>query len=250
MKKTMRKMVAFTLIELLIVIAIIAILAGMLLPAIRMAKESGRQIVCAGNLRQQHLALMSYASDFNSLLPYSYAEGQSAYEVTWQQILYYGDYIQVKGMQACWNGAPESWFQNARSVTNTVFKCPSDKRTITTLPANYSMNHTLALAYGMGESETYGKRYLSLTRMQGKETFSEKSLVLCSRRSSSNPDRVISLYSDWDDTDLSVGNGDGRLNMLDGWKNYHNGYMNVLFLDGHTQKKKELLLNYEVRAKP
>lgn len=59
----------FTIIELLVVVAVIAILAGMLLPALNRAHEKARAISCAGNLHQIGLAVSVYASNFDRYPP-------------------------------------------------------------------------------------------------------------------------------------------------------------------------------------
>lgn len=60
---------AFTLVELLTVLAIIGILAGLLLPVLGRAKESARATACLSNLHQAGIALQIYVSDNNNKLP-------------------------------------------------------------------------------------------------------------------------------------------------------------------------------------
>ena len=60
---------AFTLVELLVVIGIIAILAALLLPTLGRTKESARATACLSNLHQTGIALQIYVSENNNKLP-------------------------------------------------------------------------------------------------------------------------------------------------------------------------------------
>jgi len=61
---------AFTLVELIVVMAVIALLIAILLPAIGKARELSRRVVCASNFRQLGIACTTYAQDWRGTLPY------------------------------------------------------------------------------------------------------------------------------------------------------------------------------------
>ena len=67
---------AFTLVELLVVIGIIALLIAILLPLLAKAREQARRTACLSNLRQVHQAFMLYALDSRDQVPLGYRKGK------------------------------------------------------------------------------------------------------------------------------------------------------------------------------
>ena len=69
--------IAFTMVELLVVIAVIAILAALLLPALGRAKMSGQRVACLNNLRQVAISRHIYTDDNQGKLILSVANENS-----------------------------------------------------------------------------------------------------------------------------------------------------------------------------
>lgn len=70
---------AFTLVEILVVVAIIALLAAILFPVFGRARDKARQATCTSNLKQIYLGLRQYASDYDGSYPARARIGNSAY---------------------------------------------------------------------------------------------------------------------------------------------------------------------------
>lgn len=71
MEIRIKKPNAFTLIELLVVIAIIAVLISVIVPSLKKARDLAKRVICANNLKQQHLACMVYCDDYKGMFPTS-----------------------------------------------------------------------------------------------------------------------------------------------------------------------------------
>ena len=139
MKKPYRT--SFTLIELLIVIAIIAILAAMLLPTLNVAKEKAKAITCVSNQKQIILAINSYAGDYKGFAPQ--ARNSTLNDAWTKQIhLYQGDWVvqspfaslaKDKYLSPACMECP-SWKQADQMVNSVRYtwrlkNCPNDENT-------------------------------------------------------------------------------------------------------------------------
>ena len=121
----------FTLVELLVVMAIISILAAMLLPALTKAREQARSVTCRSNLKQIGLSFAMYQVDYDEFFPScNNVMGWPMYANAWGRNwglgggLYYAHpyhtlahegYLQV------------GWRDNRDRITDTPTMCPSDR---------------------------------------------------------------------------------------------------------------------------
>jgi len=110
----------FTLVELLIVIAIIAMLTAVLLPALNRAKDASRGLVCLNNLKQTGVAQMAYAEDHQGWIV-SRSIGYSAGSDKWYHLLA-GTWRNPRGINygVTFDG-------RGSGVPTGTFACPSEQ---------------------------------------------------------------------------------------------------------------------------
>jgi prepilin-type N-terminal cleavage/methylation domain-containing protein/prepilin-type processing-associated H-X9-DG protein len=120
---------AFTLVELLVVIAVIAVLAALLLPALSKAKATAQATACLNNLRQWGLATQVYVADNDDYLP---REGTNANPQAAAGDLNPNNkawYIQLPQTMNLPPYLNMPWRTNpAADVSGTVWLCPSNPR--------------------------------------------------------------------------------------------------------------------------
>ena len=108
---------AFTLVELLVVIGIIAVLISILLPVMGRARESARSVQCMSNLRQLGLAALMYSHDNKGvILPFGYTTGVNDNLNIWPVILVSGGCLPRTGITDPNDG---------RVAYTMTFFCPS-----------------------------------------------------------------------------------------------------------------------------
>ena len=163
-----RKVRAFSLLELLCVMAIIALLAALLLPALGQAKARAKQIECVNRLRQTGLAFQSFSHDHNGRFPMGVpaSEGgslefaQSAYRVAGPFLLSFHHF------QALAN----------ELMTPKMALCPADSRLAA---ANWAAlrNENVSYAVGLNADPSHPNSILAVDRNLTNDSTSSQSLL-------------------------------------------------------------------------
>lgn len=118
----------FTLVELLIVIAIIAILASLLLPALSKAREKATSVQCVNNLKALGTAIQSYANDCDDMVPYATPrEGNGWPQDPLWTFLLLGpneNWVRLKPEQGPWDNHAHH-FPKGQYIDKATLLCPS-----------------------------------------------------------------------------------------------------------------------------
>jgi prepilin-type N-terminal cleavage/methylation domain-containing protein/prepilin-type processing-associated H-X9-DG protein len=192
---------AFTLVELLVTVAIIAILASLLFPAMGRAKQSGYSTVCRNNLRQMGIGISLYASD-TSVFPAFYAVDATGRGNNWFKAL--SRYVVSSWPETDLPGSPNP----SKKTPTGVFTCPAYRR----LPAYYVNPDSIYTqpfgSYGYNRNGTGGGPFFN-------ECFGLGGAVLATDFVVKSPDDVVYVK----ENDISVPAdflvfGDSALNWL------------------------------------
>ena len=199
--KNEKHLTRFTLVELLVVIAVIAILASMLLPALNKAKEKAYSISCLSNKQQLGKAFLMYCDDNNEYFPPYVRQGLSS---------------------TVWNWAWE--IKENYLKDHKVYLCPSAKMMQSaTAEASLNRYHNSVWVYYY---IAYGYNYLYI----GKFASAKLSLF-------KHPSTTMLTVDCWNNNAnlpyaLSLVNDNGAGNLV--FHDRHNGGANVLWSDGHV----------------
>lgn len=212
---------AFTLIELLVVISIIAVLAGMLLPAISGVRAAARQSTCSSNQRQVMMGIIAYTGDWDGMTPPVASDNQApiACETRhWYTTLMFNDYVDASSVVIWGSGVPT---QPPSMRWPNVISCPS-------FPPQTNPN--LVNLAGM----TYGVRWRFSAVPAGEAAMNNYGAANLAKLKPQMPYLADTIYSS---TNLLTASYWDPVTMVNTFKVYlvHKGKTTLTYPDGHVE---------------
>jgi prepilin-type N-terminal cleavage/methylation domain-containing protein/prepilin-type processing-associated H-X9-DG protein len=212
-----------TLIEVLVVIAIIAILAGILFPVFASVKEKGRTAVCQSNLHQIGVAFQLYLQDYDDIYPCT-GDYQLWMGRWWRWPL--KPYLALAATEG--NAQhPDDPTYSSGSSTQSILACPSDPEAAADYDCTsyaYSMSFYLSPA-----------QINAMTSPVGEYTYTGLQCIPQSESSVAYPS-MKALLGEWTSNHTSPYVGWWGNYQSGGWGQYAwEGARNYVFADGHCK---------------
>lgn len=229
---------AFTLIELLSVIAIIGILAAILIPTVNSVKASAQQAVCLSNLRQIAMGSLLYAQNNKNRLPG--APGVTVQRGVWDPATTTSIDYQDK--------AKTDVSTHLSTYITVYLETYKNKESIWSCRANegaLALKTTNQLSYLLNQNKTNGMNPVNPFGNSGVKPYRPAMLTEIVSAGSSKEEytRVTSLGSIWMITDADSTNYGGNSSFptktaADAIAMPHKGGRNYAFFDGHAEYRK------------
>lgn len=146
---------AFTLVEVLVVIGIIAVLIGLLLPAIQRTRESANRIACANNLKQLALALLNF-ENANGYLPPGMLTELNLQDSFHTGFAYMLPYMEQTATYNAYNFTAQWYDQSNYTAVEqapAIFSCPSNRTKATINLQPYILQWTSPMPPYVGGSD-------------------------------------------------------------------------------------------------
>ncbi len=142
---------AFTLVEMLIVISIIAILSAILFPAFTRARESARKASCQSNMKQVALGFAQYEQDYDERLPGAWALAGGEGQPNGWTFYSHFDAVGKDSVFAPALGSLQPYLKNGR-----MFLCPADPNNERG-PQSYALSSCVLNAAAPTDAVSWGK---------------------------------------------------------------------------------------------